>query len=1018
MRITTSASVHAFGTIILIAASSASAQTLDQTSISPEHVEMPAGTGSLQEESARPEAEAPGGSKSADAPTAADAGEVEEVVVTGSRIARRDYTSDTPITTVSEEAIASAGSATLETSLNQLPQVAASAGSQASLISRAGQASINLRGLGQQRTLVLVNGRRMQPSGNDGTVDLNVIPSSLIDSVEVITGGASATYGSDAVAGVVNLKLKKHFNGAELEVGAGETDKGDGANQNVMLTIGSDFAEDRGNAYLSLSYANRDSISFLDRDYLRGQAYSSNSPGGLIAASATNLPTQTTVDAVFARYGVAAGTVGRTSALSLNPDGTLYLNAGAVNFRSSQSSLQSIYNNTVLSTAGDYFLAQVPLERYSIFSHADYALSDSVSIFAEGLFTNYSVTTQANPVVVGSVSSAPLSIPVTNPFVSADLAEILASRPNPNAPFNFAQIITPVGNRMEKNQYGVFQLTVGADGRLDALDLSWNIYGSFGRTELLQTEVNFPSSVALQRLANAVDGGRSLCEGGYDFNRVDTLSQSCVDYIRRIARNTTVLEQTVVEATVQRRLLSLPAGEVLFVMGADYRSNTYDYAPDALIQTGELANYLPILPSDGEASVREIFGELLIPIVSGLPFAQDVSLNLGYRRSDYETVGGVNTYRADSYWKVNDIVGLRGGYARAVRAPSVGDLYAASANGLTALGTPGPIGSGDPCDVRSAYRAAGSPNADQIRTLCLEQGVPAAGIDTFTNTVSRTPYTTTGNIELEPEVSDTYSAGLVLKSQFQNEWLSRLTASIDYYNIRLKGAIGSVTNTVATTQCFNAASNPTFSNSNYYCGLISRDPSTGLAVNISNPLLNLGSYSTSGIDFQTDWALPLRAVGLGDSVGTVSLGVVVNYLDTFKIQTLPTGPTLDYAGTIGNTQVDFFATAHPEWKGSVTAGWSIGPVQSFFKWRYLGEMDNANNVGTGGVAHGVPSVSYFDLDFVWNVNDTLQLRTGAVNITGKEPPVLNDSLIGQTRSDLYTYDLAGRRFYVSLKARF
>ena len=982
MRIATSTAVYALGAVLSMVAPAAIAQTQGGT------------------------------------PPEEAVAQVDEIVVTGSRISRRDYTSNTPITTVSEQVIASAGAPTLETSLNQLPQVAASAGAQASLISRGGQASINLRGLGQQRTLVLVNGRRMQPSGSDGTVDLNVIPSSLIENVEVITGGASATYGSDAVAGVVNLKLKKRFSGVQLDLGAGQTAEGDGVNQSAALTIGSNFADDRGNAYVSVSYANRDSIAFIDRDYLRGQAYSSNSPGGLITATAANLPTQAAVNAVFAQYGVGANAVPRTASLSLNPDGTLYLNARAVNFRSPQTSLQSIYNNTVLSATGDYFLAQVPLERYSTFAHADYKLNDRISVFAEGLFTNYTVTTEANPVVVGSVSSSPLTIPVTNPFISADLAQILASRPNPTAPFNIAQIITPVGNRQEQNRYDVYQLTIGAEGRLDQMDLSWNVYGSFGRTELLQSEINFPSSAALQRLANAADGGRSLCAGGYDFNRIDTFSASCVDYIRRTARNTTTLEQKIIEATLQGRLLTLPAGEIRFAVGADYRSNTYDYVPDALIQTGELANFLPIMPSSGETTVREIFGELLVPVLTDLPFAQDVSLNLGYRYSDYDTVGGVDTYRIDGTWKINDVVGLRGGYARAVRAPSVGDLYAASANGLTALGTPGPIGSGDPCDVRGAYRASGSPIADQVRALCLAQGVPSTVIDTFNNTVSRTPFTTAGNTNLTPEVSDTYSVGIVLKSPFQNEWLSNLTASLDYYDITLDGAIGQVTNTVAATQCFNAVANPGFTNSNYYCALITRDPSTGQAINIGNPLLNLGGYSTSGIDVQADWSLPLEAVGLSAAAGRISLGVVVNYLDTFKIQTLPTSPELDYAGTIGNTQIDFFATAHPEWKGSVNAGWRVGPVQSFLKWRYLGEMANANNVGTGGVAHGVPSVSYFDLDVAWDVNETLQLRAGAVNLTDKEPPVLNDSLIGLVRSDPYTYDLAGRRFYVSLKARF
>lgn len=983
MRIATSSAVYAMGAVLAMAATPALAQSVET---------------------------APAASS--------ESTEVSEIIVTGSRIARRDYSSNTPITTVGEEAIAAAGSVTLETSLNQLPQVAASAGAQASLISRAVQASINLRGLGQQRTLVLVNGRRMQPSGGDGTVDLNVIPSALISNVEVITGGASATYGSDAVAGVVNLKLQPRFKGLEIEVGAGQTAEGDGENQSVSVTVGSDFADNRGNAFVSLSYANRDSIAFLDRDYLLGQAFSSNSPGGLITAAGANLPTQAAVDAVFARYGVAAGRVGRSSTLSLNTDGSLYLNAGAVNFRDPQSTLQTVYNGTVLSATGDYYLAQVPLERYSSFAHVDYKLNKDVSVFAEGLFTNYTVTTEANPIVVGSVSSSPLTIPVTNPFISADLAQILASRPNPTAPFNLAQIIVPVGGRQERNEYSVYQLTLGAEGRVDSLDLSWSVYGSIGRTEQLQSAINYPSSAALQRLANASDGGRSLCAGGYDFTRINTFSQSCVEYVRRTARNTTTLEQKVLEATLQGRLFTLPAGDIRFALGADYRSNSYDYLPDALIQTGELANYLPIMPSNGEASVREVFGELYVPLLVDQPWAQDVSLNLGYRHSDYDTVGGVDTYRIDGTWQFNDVLALRGGYARAVRAPSVSDLYAASANGMAALGAPGAIGSGDPCDVRGAYRSSSSPIAAQVRALCLAQGIPGAVIDTFTNTVSRTPFTTVGNLNLEPEVSDTYSMGLVFRSPFQNPWLSNITASLDYYNISLDGAIGQVTNTVAVTQCFSQTVNPGFSNSNYYCGLISRDPSTGQAVNIGNPLLNLGGYSTSGIDFQSDWSLSLDDIGLSPAAGRISLGLVVSYLDTFRIQTLPTSPELEYAGTIGNTQIDFFATAHPEWKGSATAGWRVGPVQSALKWRYMGAMNNANNVGTGGVAAGVEAVSYFDLDVAWDVSETLQLRAGAVNLTDREPPVLNTSLIGLFRSDPYTYDMAGRRFYVSLKARF
>lgn len=937
-----------------------------------------------------------------------------DIVVTGSRIARRDYTSESPIVTLGNEALATSGGTTLEQGLNNLPQVTTSASSAANFNSRAGQANVNLRGLGQQRTLVLVDGRRMQPSGSDGSVDLNLIPTALIDNIEVITGGASSTYGSDAVAGVVNLKLKKHFTGIELDATAGATFEGDGGNNSIGITAGTDFAEKRGNAWLSFNYADRSSVAFLDRSYLSGQVLSTNTPGGLITAVASNLPSQAAVSSVFSRYGVG-GTVSRSSTFSVNTDGSLYVGTGAINYRGSTSSPYRIYTNNVYTIAGDYFLAQVPLTRYNTMGHIDFQVSDGLSLFVDGLYTHYTATTQGNPLVVGSVSSLALTVPVTNPFIPADLRTVLASRPNPGAGFLLAQSVVSAGQRNEEDKYDVYQITGGADGKIGS-DLTWNIYASYGKTVLNQYERNYLSSLAIQRLMNAPDGGASICSGGYNFVNIAALSQSCLDYIKRDAHNRTELQQTVVEANLQGGLFNLPAGELKFALGADYRRNSYAFQPDNLIRTGELANYLPIFASSGSDEVKEIYGELLVPVFRNAFFAKEFNLNLGYRHSDYRVSGGVDTYKADADWSVTKWLRFRGGYARAVRAPSVGELFTAVNNGLFNLGAAGSLGSGDPCDVRGAYRTGA--NAAAVRTLCLTQGVPTNVIDTFQNTVSRTPFTTSGNLNLKPETADTFSVGAVFRSTATSPLFSRLTLSVDYYSIKLKDAIGVVTNTVATSECFDPTVNPGFSNTTFYCTLITRDPNTGLITNIQNPQLNLGGYKTSGIDIAADWTIPLDEIGIGKGAGRINLSSVVSYLEKFDIQTLPGGATLDYAGTIGNQQIDFFGTAKPRWKATSSVGWGAGGFQSTFRWRYIGAMANARNVGTTGNLHGVPAVSYFDLDLSAKLTKSLDLRAGIVNLFNRKPPTLNDSLIGSYATDPYTYDLVGRRFYITARARF
>ena len=939
--------------------------------------------------------------------------EVQEIIVTGSRIARADYVSQTPIVTVGAETIARSGAPTIEATLNQLPQFTPSAGSGSSFNARGGQANLNLRALGAQRTMVLVDGRRLQPANADGSADLNIIPPALIENIEVITGGASATYGSDAVAGVVNLKLKRRFEGVELDAQYGVSDKGDAKTKDIALTMGGRFADDRGSAVLSVGYSDRDPLLFTARDYLRKQALSSNLPNGQTLTEASNLPSQAAVDAIFARYGAAPGAVSRSTAFAFNTDGTLFRAANTIGYKGPTTGIYSTYNNTLYGDTGYFNLAQVPLERYSVFAKGDYDLTSNQRVFAQALYTTYDATTQGPPPNSSSTVNV-LSVPTTNPFIPTDLRSLLASRANPTAPFTIQKRFDVLGPRTEQDHYDVFQITVGGDGKLPVKDWTWNAYGSFGRTTYRATEVNYPSTSAVQRLLSASDGGASLCTGGFNPFGDQAISGSCAAYIARTAHNQTTVEQSVVEATMQGGLFALPAGEVRFAAGADYRKSSYAYQPDALITIGDLANFQPVQASGGSSDVRELYGELLIPVLADLPLIQSLNLDLGYRYSDYDTVGGVSTYKADFDWKVLSSLMLRGGYARAIRAPSVGELFTAATQDAITLGTLGAMPGGDPCDIRSAYRTDAARVAG-VRSLCLAQGVPTALIDSYLNTKTRANYTTAGNANLDAETADTFSVGFVWSPRFDVSWLSRVNLSVDYYDIKIKEAIGQITAPIAVAKCFNAdGSNPTYDAKNYYCSLIARETGSGLIGNVTVPKLNLSGYRTSGVDIAAD-----GTISLPPGAGALRLSTVVNYLDRFAIQSLPGANFLDYAGTIQNTQIDLFSSARPRWKATSSVTWALDAFDLSLRWRRIGKMENANNVGvTGSSLPPTKAVDYYDLDGAWRVTSKIELRAGIVNLLDKTPPTVVPVPVGAYTTDLNTYDLIGRRFFVSLKARF
>jgi outer membrane receptor protein involved in Fe transport len=606
----------------------------------------------------------------------------------------------------------------------------------------------------------------------------------------------------------------------------------------------------------------------------------------------------------------------------------------------------------------------------------------------------------------------PLQVRYDNPFVPAALSTLLASRPNPTAPFTYYFTASRITPQEFRTSYDVSQFLLGLSGDVPNLDWTWEVYGAVGTTKQSDNHTGYISRSRFLSLANAPDGGRSLCAGGYPLFGYEPVTTECATYLKRAVHSESEFEQRVLEANLQGGLFDLPAGELRVATGAAYRYNGYDYRPDEGLVTLEALGTSGTNPSTGSTDVYELYGELLIPVVKDLPFMRELNVDLAYRFSKYDTVGGVHTYKASGDWEIIDGLRARGGYSRAIRAPSVGELFqartAVSANILSTVN-----GGGDPCDVRSAVRRG---NPAQVRALCLATGVPSGVIDTITFGGSAVAGFQTGSTELKEEVADSYTIGLVWNPRLDFAPVSRVQVSVDYYDIELKGAIANIASITSLQRCYNAdaASNTAYDPANPFCRNITRDPAGQLS-NVAEPASNLGGYHTSGVDFQVDWVLRAEDFGWSPDLGTLSLNLVLSYVADYEIQTLPGAAFLEYGGTIGNGTIDPLSVSHPQWKHAFNATYSRGPAQLTFRWRSVDAMENAANVGTGRqLSPGIDPVHYVDLSGRYRFGPDLELRAGVVNLTDRDPPVWT----GQSAVDAATYDLQGRRYFVGVTKRF
>lgn len=934
--------------------------------------------------------------------------ELEMVVVTGSRIAKRDAVAESPILTLDSEAIADSGYVTVEQYLNTLPQVVPNLSSQSNNPSSNGRAFIDLRGLGTNRNLVLIDGRRGMGSTSSGTVDVNTIPSALIERVEVISGGAAATYGPDAVAGVVNFIMKKSFDGFAIDATYRETERGDGTEWGSDLTFGSSFADGLGSAVFNVGYFKRDPIYKGARDFsAQASSQTGTFPGGGWSPG-TNTPSEAAVAAAFGANACNAN--GGQAGFAFNPDGSLFCTGvtgdptrNVVGYNGPDSWIATAWYPDAFSYnfEPDNLLV-LPMERWNLYSNFTLDLATGFKPYAMAMFTNYNALQELAPTPAAGTTG--FTVPVTNPFVVANsqLSTLLASRANPTAPFSFSKRFNDLGGRTGYNNHDVWQMVAGTKG--DITDAwRYDVYYSYGRSVQTELQGGNVRRDRTQLLLDRADGGAGLCAGGLNLFGNAPISQACKDYISLEAKNLTVIEQNVVEGVINGDLFQLPAGMVQVALGASYRDIDFDFKPDSALQPGIVAGFNQQLPITGYLDYVDYFGEISVPVLSDLPFVKLLSFTGGYRTTDNNISGRDDTWKLTMDWSVNDSVRVRGGVQRAVRSPSIAELFAPQVNNFPTFTNQ------DPCnttgDIAAIYR--NGPNGAQVRALCTAQSAVAGGT-TYVQPFGQATGIVGGNPDLQPEKADSWTAGLVFQSPWDSPALSRLTVAVDYFSIELEDVIAAVAANTIVQRCFNRDNaNPSYSLSNSWCQLFERDPSNGGVINLKQLSQNQAFINTSGLDLTVNYGLPLG--GAGD----LAFQWITTWTEKFESQTTAVDPVYDFAGTISSTT----GGSAPEWKSTLVTTWSLEAWQVQATARYIDSMVHANTI-TGGSPlsnTGVTDTWYLDLSAKYNITDNFSIRATVNNVTDQEPRLYNPNV--QANTDPSLYDVLGRRFFVGFNFR-
>jgi outer membrane receptor protein involved in Fe transport len=929
----------------------------------------------------------------ADDLAAADAG--ENVTITGSRIPRPDFSQPNPITSVDSASIEQSGQSNLLEYLQGIPALVGSpdagltAGS-AGFIGSTGLNLLNLRNLGVERTLVLVNGRRHVASlPETAAIDIATIPVELIERIDVVTGGTGAVYGADAVSGVVNFILKTDYEGVSAYGEIGMPSAGGFTDWRVGITAGHNFAAGRGNIAGSVEVSHEGRLEARERSYLRPGRYATMQRNINDDPDDPNVPDEIPViDAAFFDSSREGGIdIDFDGVPDLRPNGQPY-EIGTF--------IPPFYSVGGTGTLRSDYIGDIRSKdrRYNFNLFLNYEFSDALKFFAEGKYVRGNSFSASQPTF-----DYYILIPTDNPFIPAAVASQLSPDGLLLNRDNF-----DLGIRGDKIRRDLFRGVMGFKGDLSDT-IKYELSYTYGQSKVRNTQLNNRFNDRYLAALDAVDDGNGniVCRSNIDptallsspnynydtnndgvINGADNLSftpgpnsgcvplnlfgegvasQAAIDWVMTDSIARSKMQQHVLSGFVSGSIpgLTLPGGDIGFVVGGEYRKELSKSDPAIEDQLGQTFGNV-IFPTDGDFDVKEAFAEIRLPLLRDKPFAEVLEFNAAARVSDYSTVGTTWTWNVNGIWAPVRDISFRGTYARAVRAPNIGELFSPNSQTFEFID--------DPCDINQLNNGASTREAN-CAALLTSLGVdPTTFLDPNSTNI---PGIQRGNPFLSEETAKSWTAGLILKPRF----IPGLNIALDWYDIKIANAISTAAPEEVAENCVDSADL-----NNVFCDAITRQPGTGRIVDFLIQPENVAAFRTAGLDFNVAYRMELADLGLGDNAGRLDIRAFGNYLD--KLTFIP-APNADLDDDRGEQYA-------PKWQLTLDLTWKKDAFTVNYGFNFFSKTLRYSNADIAGDPDLASKENLYydarhthDLYVGYDFNDKYRVYAGVNNIFNQKP---------------------------------
>jgi iron complex outermembrane recepter protein len=963
-------------------------------------------------------------------PTATEEGTGETVVVTGSRIPRSTFNSPSPITVVTREDSTVAG---FNSTTEILQSTAITAGARqidntfTGFITDGGPGAntLSLRSLGPARTLILLNGRRLAPSGTSGSVvsaDLNVLPNAIVERIEILKDGASSIYGSDAIAGVVNIITDKKTQGLTLDGGVSVPEVGEGVTKRIAAVFG--YNSDRFNVSGSVEYYGRDILTFGAHDYLRCQTeYIRSAPGqpldsggyfdprtgkpkcypsGATGLSGVTVNTIGTSNRAGAAGGPGNPAFGTFNRFRVNPaaggsvPGFEGVNGGGSTALGNRDLVnEKFFNRSLIS----------PTENYSGFLQGEFALNalGDAKLYFDGLFTRRSSN---QPTFFQAI----IDYRAGSPLIPSVLSFSNIGVTDQSGGFPVGVRVFTSRNYESRQSVDYMRIGGGIRGNLGLGDWTYDFYAQRSFTNGTYYLQQMITSRLIQSQAIVANGS-----GGY--NCVDTsngcvaapaltadvingnIPQSFLDFVAPEVKGTTKFGETTFSALFTGSLFALPGGDVGVALGAEYRKQRIDDRPPIEQQTGQLYSYSTAGVTQGKDAVKEVFGEIELPILRDQPFFDTLTLNGSVRYTDYDSYGDGWTYKLGAVWSPVKEILFRGTYGTSYRAPALSEQFQSPTAGFLSNTV-------DPC-----YQYGQRDPASTVYKNCQAAGIPTnygagnAGDPLGQNV--RVLTTGGAGSGLAAETSKNWTVGTVLQPPLPAS-LGKLEFAVDYFNIQVDNGVAQFGGGNIISSCYNDPDFAAGTNGGELCALVSREPASGTnpyRATVTNAFINIATNKVRGLDFNLRYVLPIGEGSLRLNAGATK------YLEQSS-RINPLDPLDDDNGEI------FF----PKWTGTFDATYAIGNVSFYYGLNWVGKMDSFEAVGEdrNNSIYQFATPNYFTHSASVRVKTgDYTFTVGVRNFTNKEPPQISGYVFNRLgNAPLYSgFDFVGRTVFANITAK-